>query len=66
MRHYRRDGIAPRAARDIFARFPGEWQVRQVTTNTHATAFWRAAIPVPFRDEILDNRPVQRFVIEPA
>ena len=46
---------APAAAPRLFARFPGEWQVRQLAANTGATAFWRTAIPVPFAEDANDR-----------
>jgi predicted acetyltransferase len=64
MRKFRRRGTGRDAARAIFARFPGEWQVRQMRYNPKATAFWRNSIPVPFEDDANDDGPVQRFVIE--
>jgi len=63
MRKYRRHGVGIRAARDLFARFPGDWQVRQVATNTPATTFWRRAIPYPFAEERVERETVQRFVV---
>jgi predicted acetyltransferase len=63
MRKYRRTGVGIRAARMVFERFPGAWQVRQLAENTDGTAFWRSAIPVPFDEAVCDGRPVQRFVI---
>ena len=63
MRKYRRTGVGTMLARAVFARFPGEWQVRQITANPAATAFWRQAIPVHFVQETLDHGPVQRFTI---
>ena len=63
MRKYRRSGVGTVLAREVFARFPGEWQVRQMTSNPAATAFWCQAIPVDFVQEILDQGPVQRFTI---
>ena len=65
MRKYRRRGVGTLLARDLFARFPGEWQVRQMTSNPAATAFWVRAIPVDFVQERLDAGPVQRFTIAP-
>jgi predicted acetyltransferase len=44
MRGYRRGGVGARAATELFARFPGRWEVRQTPTNVAATAFWRAVI----------------------
>lgn len=61
MRKYRRLGVGQQAARAVFSRFPGEWQVRQERTNAAATRFWRAAIPVAFDEEVIEAGPVQRF-----
>jgi predicted acetyltransferase len=61
LRKYRRGGIGTDAARAVFARFPGEWQVRQQWENTGAIDFWRRAIPVPFHEGETDEGPVQRF-----
>jgi predicted acetyltransferase len=63
MRKYRRGGIGTAIAREVFARFPGEWQVRQMTSNPAATAFWVQAIPVEFEQDLLEHGPVQRFTI---
>jgi predicted acetyltransferase len=63
MRKYRRSGVGITAARDLFARFPGRWQVRQLRANTDATTFWRRAIPVEYREEEIDAGPVQRFEV---
>jgi Predicted acetyltransferase len=65
MRKYRRGGVGGKAARAVFARFPGEWQVRQLAANGAAVAFWRAAIPVPFSEDTNDEGPVQHFWIAP-
>jgi predicted acetyltransferase len=64
MRKYRRRGIGTLAARLVFDRFPGRWEVRQLPANAAATSFWRAAIPVSFEEEVREGRPVQRFVVE--
>jgi predicted acetyltransferase len=63
MRKYRRLGVGTDAARAVFARFPGAWQVRQERGNHAATTFWRDAIPVPFEEGATDEGPVQRFSI---
>ena len=63
MRRYRRGGVGSRAARAVFERFPGDWQVRQMAANPRATDFWRRAIPVPFEESVNDDGPVQRFVM---
>ena len=64
LRKYRRHGVGLLAARALFAMFPGEWQVREMTANAGAIAFWRRAIPVPFDEEIVEMGPVQRFRID--
>ena len=63
MRKYRRRGVGKDAARALFSRFPGAWQVRQMSQNRAATTFWRDAIPVAFEDSTNDEGPVQRFTI---
>ena len=63
MRKYRRSGIGIEAARAVFARFPGAWQVRQMTSNPSSTIFWRRAIPVPFEEGTHASGPMQTFVI---
>jgi predicted acetyltransferase len=63
MRKYRRRGVGIAAARDVFARFPGRWQVRQMASNPASTAFWTEAIPVAFEQDVADHGPVQRFTI---
>jgi predicted acetyltransferase len=64
LRKYRGRGVSVAAARAVFARFPGEWQVRELAANTRATAFWRKAIPVPFTEDTNDQGPVQHFLVE--
>jgi predicted acetyltransferase len=64
MRKYRRGGVGAEAARAVFAAFPGEWQVRELHANVGAVAFWRDAIPVPFREDTNHEGPVQHFTIE--
>ena len=61
MRKYRRSGVGRAAARELFARFPGAWQVRQERTNPAATRFWHTAIPVAFEEGTTETGPVQRF-----
>jgi predicted acetyltransferase len=63
MRKYRRRSIGVAAAHNLFRRFPGEWQVRQMRANVDATAFWRRAIPVEFVEEQVEAGPVQRFTM---
>jgi predicted acetyltransferase len=63
MRKYRRHGVGIVAARELFARFPGDWQVRQMATNPAATTFWRRAIPYAFEEEQNEHGTVQRFAV---
>ncbi|MCE7929230.1 MAG: GNAT family N-acetyltransferase [Dehalococcoidia bacterium] len=44
LREYRRCGVGERAARLLFAQFPGLWLVEELAANTAAIAFWRAVI----------------------
>ncbi len=62
LRKFRGRGVAAVAALDVFARFPGEWQVRQLDANTRAIAFWRRAIPGPYTEDRNEKGPVQHFV----
>jgi predicted acetyltransferase len=64
MRKYRRAGVGTEAARAIFERFPGPWQVRQEDANVDAISFWRSAIPVPFDESRWEKGPVQRFTFD--
>lgn len=73
VRRYRRRGVGERAAADIFARFPGRWEVRQRPQNTAATAFWRRVIGRCTGERFIDEQrdgerwrgPVQRFDVRP-
>ena len=44
MRKYRRHGVGGEAARQVFALFPGRWEVRVMAANTPAQPFWRRTI----------------------
>jgi predicted acetyltransferase len=44
MRKYRRRGVGEYVATQLFDRFPGRWEVGQMTENTAAQAFWRTVI----------------------
>ncbi len=61
----RRRGVGRRAARAIFTRFPGVWEVSQLVRNTAATSFWRAVIGEhvggAFTDSIERGEVVQVF-----
>jgi predicted acetyltransferase len=43
-RQYRRQGIGRRVAVDLFDRFPGRWEVRELLANKPAQSFWRRII----------------------
>jgi predicted acetyltransferase len=74
-RKHRRAGVGAEAARAIFSRYPGAWQVAVARRNLPALAFWRrtiAAHPLARAVEMLDiaddhwNGPVFRFrIVEP-
>ena len=59
MRAYRRRGYGEAMARELFARFPGPWQVLEVRANPGAQAFWRAVIA-----EATGNRFTERWLSE--
>ena len=69
MKGYRRSGVGSVAAKRLFDRFPGDWQVRQEPSNTAAQRFWRNVITRytggDFHDLVLDDDrwkgPAQRF-----
>jgi predicted acetyltransferase len=62
-------GVGEHVACDMFDRFPGLWQVGEITENTTAITFWRKVIArythENYHEHILDNEnwkgPVQSF-----
>jgi len=44
VRGCRRRGVGLKAAKDIWTKFPGKWEVRVIDRNEKATAFWRRAV----------------------
>jgi len=44
LRKYRRRGVGERAARTLFERFPGRWELAPARGNDAARAFWRRVI----------------------
>lgn len=44
MRSFRGRGVGERAATMLFDRFPGTWEVAQITPNVAAQSFWRRII----------------------
>jgi predicted acetyltransferase len=65
MRKYRRQGLGRQAAVELFGRFPGRWQVRQLLVNEAATAFWKEVIPYPFAQGLTPDEVVQEFAAGP-
>jgi predicted acetyltransferase len=63
MPKYRRRGVGTAAARQLFARFPGAWDVHELARNTAAVDFWRKAIPGPFSETQDEHGTTQHFVI---
>lgn len=59
LKKYRRRGIGAQAARAVFERLPGRWQVGQMPGNAVALAFWRRVIAEVtagrFTDHALDD-----------
>ena len=59
VRGFRRSSVGTRAALDVFARFPGHWQVRVMQANLPACAFWSRAVRLFAGDSVhLDQRSV--------
>jgi predicted acetyltransferase len=44
LRRYQGRGVGEHAARELFDRFRGRWEVRQMAANLGAQAFWRKVI----------------------
>ena len=44
VRRHRRRGVGTEVARLVFDRYPGKWEVTQLTRNVDAQAFWRRVI----------------------
>jgi predicted acetyltransferase len=44
LRKYRRHGLGRAVAQEVFARFPGLWQLRVEINNQPAQAFWQGVI----------------------
>jgi predicted acetyltransferase len=65
LRKYRRRGMGTRAARLLFARFPGRWEVAELSWNVGAQRFWRSAIRRSAVDGVVERHHRQddlRFV----
>jgi predicted acetyltransferase len=44
LRRYRRRGVGSRAARALFRRFPGRWELAELSWNVAAQRFWRGLL----------------------
>src|SRR5262249_11253970 len=56
LRRYRRTGIGGTAARELFDRFAGAWQVRELPANMSAQAFWRRVIDEYVRGDFTEGQ----------
>jgi predicted acetyltransferase len=65
LRSQRRKGLGRRAARAVFDRFQGVWEVSQLPANRTAIDFWRSVIRDytggTFQDTEVDGTPGQVF-----
>ncbi|MCP3141630.1 GNAT family N-acetyltransferase [Pyxidicoccus xibeiensis] len=65
LRGERRRGLGRLAARAVFQRFPGIWEVSQLPGNQAAITFWRSVIGEytggAFQDTQVDGSPAQVF-----
>jgi predicted acetyltransferase len=69
LRKYRRKGVGKTAAFDVFNRFPGKWEVRQILENEGGRQFWRKVIEAytrgKYEETVVNNElwrgPVQTF-----
>lgn len=73
VRAHRRGGAGTYAAREIFSRYPGQWEAAITRRNTGALPFWRHAIQGHDRVEDIEERdyntadwngPIIRFRIK--
>ncbi|MEL6673250.1 MAG: GNAT family N-acetyltransferase [Bacteroidota bacterium] len=58
MRRYRRHGIGEFAAKQVFALFPGPWEVSQIMMNEGAVRFWDKVIK-EYTDGNFETRPLE-------
>lgn len=69
MRKYRRQGVGAAAAKQVFNKFPGQWEVRELLSNGAAHTFWQHTISLytggQYQEEFLNDErwsgPVQTF-----
>lgn len=67
MRKYRRRGVGAQAARLLFDRFPGRWNVRELTANEPAQKFWRSVTGAyaSYEEIVARDEVSQHFVSGP-
>lgn len=67
MRKHRRQGVGAKAANLLFDRFPGRWDVRELSTNTPAQKFWRSVIGAyaSYEEKVTKDEVSQHFVSGP-
>ena len=56
LRSHRRHGVGTRAAHTLFARFPGRWEVAELSWNVGAQRFWRPLIRRCAVDGVVERR----------
>jgi predicted acetyltransferase len=56
LRKYRRLDVGPRAARMLFARFPGRWEVAVLVWNAGARKFWREVVERSAVGDVVERR----------
>ena len=56
LRRYRRYGVGTEAARQIWSRFPGHWEIRVMESNKVACHFWAHAVKIVLGEEITPIR----------
>jgi len=64
MRAYRRRGFGEEMAREVFRRWPGEWQVLQIRANPAAQRFWRRVIGEVTNGEFTERWVSEREVVQ--
>jgi len=58
LRAYRRRGVGLKTAHQLWAKFPGPWQVRVMQSNQPACAFWQTAIEA-FTGAVIDPEAIE-------
>ena len=56
LKKYRRSGIGRYAARWLFANYPGDWEVAELTWNVPAQRFWRTVIAEAAQGPVTERR----------